>query len=127
MSARQYAEGWMSMMVTIWREKMDEFGVYDTGTLQRSFQMDLSKWADESDKGSIIHRFLQYGVYVERGTGREISKDNGGNIGRERTRFPKPWLTRKYKYSVFRLGEYFAERYVNQFCAMMRDTFQDIK
>ena len=35
--ARQYAEGWMNMMVTIWQEKMQEYEVYDTGTTSLHF------------------------------------------------------------------------------------------
>ncbi len=122
--ARQYAEGWMNMMVTIWQEKMQEYEVYDTGTLMMSFQMELSKWADDSDKGSIVHKFLQYGVYVERGHGREISVGNNGDIGQSPKRMPKPWLTKKYLYSIFRLGDHFAVNYGQQFCRIIKDTLE---
>lgn len=122
--ARQYAEGWMNMMVTIWQEKMQEYEVYDTGALFKSFQTDLSKWADDSDKGSIVHRFLQYGIYVERGHGRELSIGNGGDLGQSPKRIPKPWMNKKYLYSIFRLGEYFAANYGNQFCRMIMNTLE---
>ena len=123
-SAREYADGWMKMMVQIWQEKIREYEVYDTGALMRSFQAELTKWADDKDKGSIVHKFLQYGIYAERGTGREIFKGNKGDIEREKVRIPKPWLSNKYKYSVYRLREYFATKYGNQFCAILRDTLQ---
>lgn len=122
-SPQQYAEGWMNMMVNIWREKMQEYEVYDTGTLLRSFETDLSKWT--GDKGSIIHKFLQYGVYVERGHGREISAGNSGDLGQSPKRMPKPWLTKKYLYSIHRLSEHFAAQYGNQFCRMIKDTLEE--
>ena len=103
-NARQYAEGWMNMMVTIWQEKMQEYEVYDTGTLMKSFQMELSKWADDSDKGSIVHKFLQYGIYVERGHGREISIGNGGDIGQSPKGYRNPG-SRKNTCTVFSVWE----------------------
>ena len=123
-NARQYAEGWMNMMVTIWQEKIREYEVYDTGALMQSFQTDLSKWADESDKGSIVHKFLQYGIYAERGHGREISVGNSGDQGQSPKRIPKPWLSKKYLYSIFRLGEHFAANYGHQFCKIIKDTLE---
>lgn len=123
-NARQYAEGWMNMMVTIWQEKIREYEVYDTGALMQSFQTDLSKWADESDKGSIVHKFLQYGIYAERGHGREISVGNSGDLGQSPKRIPKPWLSKKYLYSIFRLGEHFAANYGHQFCKIIKDTLE---
>lgn len=120
-NARQYAEGWMNMMVTIWQEKIQEYEVYDTGALIQSFQTDLSKWADDSDKGSIVHKFLKYGIYAERGHGR-ISKN--GDLEQSPKRIPKPWLSKKYLYSIFRLGEHFASNYGNQFCRIIKDALE---
>lgn len=132
LAPRQYADAWARMMVNIWQEKMEAYGVYDTGKLMKSFNDDFLKWGDDKDKGSIIHKFLQYGIYVERGTGKEKNYGNGGDIGeyrengKERTfRVPKPWLSKKYLYSIFRLGNYFAAHYGNEFCRMIKNTLEE--
>lgn len=125
LAPEEYANAWASMMVDIWREKMQEYEVWDSGDLWKSFNDDWVKWNEDTDKGRIIHTFLQYGIYVERGHGREISVGNTGDIGQSPKRMPKPWLSKKYLYSVFRLGEHFAANYGNQFCKIIKDTLKN--
>lgn len=131
MKPREYADGWSRMMVTIWKEKIEEYMIYDSGDLLHSLNASMDRWTDDKDKGAIVHTFLQYGIYVERGTGREKNYGNSGDIGEfqqsgeERLfRIPKPWMRNKYLYSMFRLGDYFAANYGNQFCAIIKDTLE---
>lgn len=131
LAPRQYAQAWSEMMLTIWKEKMQEYMIHDSGNLLNSLHASMDRWTDGKDKGDILHSFLQYGVYVERGTGREKNYGNSGDIGEfqqsgeERSfREPKPWMTKKYLYSMFRLGDCFAANYGNQFCKMIKDTLE---
>lgn len=126
-----YQRAWCDMMVDIWREQMSQLGIVDSGALYSS----VAGLAGETE---IQHEFLLYGIYVHRGTGREFTPGNGGNLDvmdgvyrdehgldKPRKRGPKwgggytsgeprqekPWFSRKYLYSIHRLQEVMAESY----------------
>lgn len=124
MTPHEYASGWMKVMVDIWKKRMQEYEVYDSGALQNSFEMVMKNWGENDTGGSIQHSFLQYGIYVERGTGKGISLGNSGDLGFTPVRQPKPWLSTKYRHSIYRLNEYFSEHYGEQFARAIKDTFE---
>lgn len=120
----KYADGWRKMMVTIWLEKIREYDVIDTGALMLSFKAGFRNWMPHELKGSIVHEFLYYGIYVERGTGRGMTHGNGGDVGFAPTRIPRPWMSKRYMYSVFRFQEHFSNKFANDFCRILKETLE---
>lgn len=89
-----------------------------TGALYRSVVIQ----SYNADSDAIAFRwqfeFNEYGVYVERGTGKEVFRGNAGDIGRvnrRRTtatgarRKQKIWMSPKYFMSVCNLRDFLAE------------------
>ena len=72
----QYERGWSRMMVDIWREKMVQMNVTDTGSLQGS----LEELVTTGQVTTIEHKFLQYGLYVAAGVGNGFAHGNPGDL-----------------------------------------------
>lgn len=136
----EYEQGWCDLMVDIWHEQMSQLRAIDTGRLYASVRGKIT----EGEIESIQHQFVQYGLYVEQGTGREFGygRDSDGHIDikdptyreehgldkpRKRgskwgggytsgqPRGKKPWFDRKYLYSIYRLREVLQKSYGEQY------------
>ncbi len=119
-----YIRAWAQMMITIWMDKMAQFGIGDTGALLASLDEQIAMQSG-GDAAKITHIFNEYGIYVERGTGREISKENGGDLGFTPNRKKKPWLSKKYFSSVMVILDKMAEMYGEEFHVLMQKTLGD--
>jgi len=71
----QYERGWSRMMIDIWREKIIQLNITDSGALQGSLQELVST----GHVTTIEHKFLQYGLFVAAGVGKGFAHGNGGN------------------------------------------------
>ncbi len=144
---RHFVEGWNSVMVDIWAERIDKLNVVNTGALYRSLvHVDLrvdpeGKYLDFSTS----HMFLEYGLWQDMGTGREIKIGNPGDVkcldpkyreehglNEPRTRGPKwgggktsgdprkarRWFSTKYYSSTMRLKEFLAESIGKEFVGL---------
>lgn len=116
----KWIEGWTDLMVDIWLEKMVMLNVSDTGALARSF--DVLSFTGNGDSYAIAHTFLEYGLYVDRGTGREFKKGNPGDLGFHPTREPKKWFSLKYYASYMNLKEFLERSYKDEFVMMMKES-----
>lgn len=139
----KYQDAWSRMMVTIWRDKIDRLNIFDTGQLRHSLMDSMSV---NGDLTTITHTFIRYGIYQDRGTGREIPKDNGGNVmarnelyriehglDEPRKRGPRwgggytsgeprkerPWLDKSYYISNLVLRDQMVHMYGEEFCSMI--------
>ena len=72
----QYERGWSKMMIDIWREKIIQLNITDSGALQGSLQELVST----GHVTTIEHKFLQYGLFVAAGVGKGFAHGNGGNL-----------------------------------------------
>jgi len=72
----QYERGWSRMMIDIWREKIIQLNITDSGALQGSLQELVST----GHMTTIEHKFLQYGLFVAAGVGKGFAHGNGGNL-----------------------------------------------
>ena len=72
----QYERGWSRMMVDIWREKIVQLNITDSGALQGSLQ----ELVTTGQVTTIEHKFLQYGLFVAAGVGKGFAHGNGGNL-----------------------------------------------
>lgn len=107
-AAGAFAREWYATMTKIWKDRIDLLGAIDTGRLRQSVS-----GAGFNASGFDIRaafRFMQYGIYVDAGTGNGYRRGNGGNLhfldkkwrkenrkGRARER--KPWLSPSWRIS----------------------------
>lgn len=130
----KFVRAWNDTMVKIWAEKIDLLA-NDKGFLLRS-PKPLQLIAEDDYKTlRLSHRFLEYGLWQDYGTGREFTFGNGGNVPsldpayRKAHRLDKPrprgpkwgggmtsgnprerhrWFSPKYYSSIMRLRDYMA-------------------
>ncbi len=72
----QYERGWSKMMIDIWREKIQQLNINDSGALQNS----MEELVTTGQVTTIEHKFLQYGLFVAAGVGKGFAHDNGGDL-----------------------------------------------
>ena len=140
---RKYIDAWQEMMITIWREKIVRLQVYDTAYLHN----DITGNVASSTQGlaNIQHKFLEYGIYQDCGTGRGYKHGNGGNLEfldwsnrKERVReqksgkvtegwprTPREWFSRAYFASVMVLKEQMAYMYGEEFCGLLVEKVEE--
>jgi hypothetical protein len=141
---RKWQEEWEKMMITIWREKIRRLHVVDTGQLMGRIDGSMANGAGGTT--AIIHKFLQYGIYQDCGTGRGYKHGNGGkldfldplkrkkNIARKQKsgkitlgepRKPREWFSRAYYASIMVLKEQMAYMYGEAYCGMMTERIEE--
>lgn len=69
--------------------------------------------------------FLEYGLWQNFGTGKEIPRGNNGDIGRERKRKKKPWFSRKYYASVMNLRDFLTDNMAKEFVGVVAQSLDD--
>jgi len=126
----EYTREWYAKMVQIWTDRIDLMGCIRTGALRASISGSGLSLAGYDMQATF--RFLQYGLYVDAGTGNGYRRGNGGNLqildkdyrrshkmGKGRTR--RPWFSRswyisrevlKNKYAAL-IGEAFVGAFTN--------------
>ncbi|MDO4801708.1 MAG: hypothetical protein Q4A15_06050 [Prevotellaceae bacterium] len=114
-------------MVKIWKEKITLLDVIDTGTLLNSV-VGVKCNAD----GQFMHielgqSFRTYGLWQDRGVGKEVYRGNPGDIGRDKVRQKKQWFSIKYYSSVMALKEFMTENMAKQFLGVASDIFDTDK
>lgn len=106
---RRYLTAFNTTMVRIWQEQAIKLGVYDTGRLVASVRFQASMTDGKVTQAHSQWQTLEYGIYQDRGTGRETPKGNPGDIGRLKIRQRRPWLSRKFWSSTMNIRDYFAQ------------------
>ena len=77
-NVKGYASDWSKQMVIIWKDRLQQLGVYNTGRLQSSVQ--LSNMLTSDTSAELYFNFLEYGIYQDVGTGYGFKKNNGGDL-----------------------------------------------
>ena len=72
----RYERGWSRMMVDIWREKIQQLNISDSGALRSSFEEVVTT----GQVTTIEHKFLQYGLFVAAGVGKGFAHGNLGDL-----------------------------------------------
>lgn len=113
---RKYVTAFNRTMVKIWKEQISLLGVVDTGALYRS-TLAVGMTADgKFTQITLSQSFRTYGIFQDYGTGRETSRGNSGDIGRDKVRKRRRWFSRKYFSSVMNIQEFYADNLGKQFC-----------
>ncbi|MDR0686920.1 MAG: hypothetical protein LBF79_05645 [Dysgonamonadaceae bacterium] len=98
----RYLDGWADMMVEIWKTKLREEDIINTGALINSLRAFVHRESG-GNATKITHTFLRYGIYVEKGVGKGYSPGHEGYLDFRPTRRPQHWLSGKYWYSKNKL------------------------
>ena len=112
-------------MITIWCEQITLLNVIDTGRLLRSLRALPVRADGRFIEIGLSQSFLEYGLWQNFGTGKEIPRGNSGDIGRERKRQKKPWFSRKYYASVMNLRDFLADNIAHEFVGIVARSLDD--
>lgn len=112
-------------MITIWCELITLLNVIDTGRLLRSLKALPVRADGRFIEIGLSQSFLEYGLWQNFGTGKEIPRGNSGDIGRERKRQKKPWFSRKYYASVMNLRDFLADNIAHEFVGIVARSLDD--
>lgn len=123
----KYINAFNDTMVKIWKEQIILLGVIDTGQLLES---PIGIRCDKNDKITAItlsQSFLEYGLWQDYGTGREVPRGNPGDIGRAKVRQKRPWFSRKFYASFMNLKEFMADSLGREFLGIVSDALDSDK
>ena len=121
----KYVMAFNKTMVTIWQEQITLLGVIDTGALLHSVTA-LSVDADGRFVNvHLSQAFLEYGLWQDYGTGKEVPRGNGGDIGRTKVRERRQWFSRKYYASVMNIRDFYGESLGQEFCGVLSDALSE--
>lgn len=112
-------------MITIWCEQITLLNVIDTGRLLRSLKALPVRADGRFIEIGLSQSFLEYGLWQNFGTGKEIPRGNSGDLGRERKRQKKPWFSRKYYASVMNLRDFLADNIAHEFVGIVARALDD--
>jgi hypothetical protein len=73
----------------------------------------------------LTQSFLEYGLWQDFGTGKEIPRGNHGDIGREKKRVAKKWFSKKYYSSVLNLRDFLADNIGQSFVGVVAKALDD--
>ena len=71
--------------------------------------------------------FLEYGLWQDYGTGKEVPRGNSGDLGRPKVRKARHWFSRKYYMSVMNIKEFMADSLGRQFQGIISDALDKKK
>ena len=110
-----FQERWARKMVEIWTDRLLMLGAVDTGRLYRSVQRGTTSLSQEESQ--LTFHFLEYGIYVDAGTGHGYKRGNGGDLhflakdyrkkhklGKPREK--RPWFTKSWNISLRVMANY---------------------
>lgn len=123
---RKYVEAFNNTLIDIWKDRIRKYKAINTGDLYASLRHLQLKADPEYTSLELQHEYLEYGEYVDKGTGRETPKGNPGDIGRNKVRQRRPWLFRPYMRSFYNIRDFMAESLGEQaaatICSLLSNT-----
>lgn len=123
----KYVRAFNDTMIKIWKEQITLLHVIDTQRLLRS---PIAIGMNADGKFSEVHlsqAFLEYGLWQDYGTGKEVPRGNSGDIGRPKVRKERHWFSRKYYMSVMNIKEFMGESLGRQFQGIISDALDQKK
>ena len=123
-----YSKAWYDKMVEIWRDRIDAMNILDTGALRGSVAG--NGFAMDEAGGQMAFKFLQYGIFVDLGTGKGYKRGNGGdleflgkdyrkqhNLGKARKK--RPWFSTSWYVSTKVIRDVYARLVGEKFVGIM--------
>lgn len=124
---QKYVSAFNDTMIRIWKEQITLLGVIDTGRL---LQSPVAIRMNADGKFSEVHlsqAFLEYGLWQDYGTGKEVPRGNSGDLGRAKVRKARHWFSRKYYMSVMNIKEFMADSLGKEFMGILTDALDSRK
>ena len=112
-------------MLKIWQEQITLLGVIDTGSLLNSVNALPVRADGRFIEIGLTQSFLEYGLWQDFGTGKEIPRGNHGDIGREKKRVAKKWFSKKYYSSVLNLRDFLSDNIGQSFVGVVAKALDD--
>lgn len=125
-SKEETIRAWAEITLKIWREKITELKVWETGELYRSLENTLFTAAG-GDVDKVVFSFKLYGFFVDMGVGKEIFRGNGGDLGFTPNRKRKEWYSRFFYREVMRLKEILIEKYGEAVASQVVSAMKPVK
>lgn len=123
----KYVDAFNNTMVKIWKEQIVLMGIVDTGRLLNSPVGIRCDYDGRITNITLSQSFLEYGLWQNYGTGKEVARGNPGDIGREKVRKKRPWMSRKFFASFMNIKEFLAESLGREFCGLVADALDSDK
>ena len=118
---QKYVTAFNDTMIKIWKEQITLLGVIDTGRLLRS-PISIGLNTDgRFSQVKLAQSFLEYGIWQDYGTGKEVPRGNPGDLGKPKVRKERHWFSRKYFMSVMNIKEFMAESLGHEFMGIISD------
>ena len=118
---QKYVTAFNDTMIKIWKEQITLLDVIDTGRLLRSpISIGLNTDGRFSEV-MLAQSFLEYGIWQDYGTGKEVPRGNPGDLGKPKVRKERHWFSRKYFMSVMNIKEFMAESLGHEFMGIISD------
>ena len=121
----KYVLAFNDTMLKIWQEQITLLNVIDTGRLLTSVSALPVRADGRFIEIGLSQAFLEYGLWQDFGTGKEIPRGNSGDIGREKNRIAKKWFSRKYYSSVLNLRDFLADNIGQSFVGVVAKALDD--
>lgn len=121
----KYVLAFNDTMLKIWREQITLLEVIDTGRLLKSPKALPVRADGRFIEVGLSQTFLEYGLWQDFGTGKEIPRGNSGDIGREKKRVAKRWFSRKYYASVMNIRDFMADSIGHEFVGLVARAIDD--
>lgn len=116
-SRQKFATDFNPRMKIIWADRLKKLKIRRTGALANSVH-NSSSFRHDRQFLTLDYRFtfLEYGLYVDRGTGRGVYRGNSGDIGRENRRpRNRRWMNPKFYMSMCNMRDFMAHSIGLQF------------
>ena len=121
----KYVLAFNDTMLNIWQEQITLLNVIDTGRLLNSVSAFPVRADGRFIEIGLSQAFLEYGLWQDFGTGKEIPRGNSGDIGREKKRVANKWFSRKYYSSVLNLRDFLADNIGQSFVGVVAKALDD--
>ena len=124
---QKYVQAFNDTMIKIWQEQITLLGVIDTGKLLRSPVAIRTSTDGKVSEVYLSQAFLEYGLWQDYGTGKEVPRGNSGDLGKPKVRKARHWFSRKYYMSVMNIKEFMADSLGRQFQGIIADALDSKK
>ena len=123
----KYVAAFNDTMIKIWKEQITLLNVIDTGALLASPKALPLRADGRFFEVGLSQSFLEYGLWQDYGTGKEIPRGNSGDLGRPKVRKARHWFSRKYYMSVMNIKEFMGDSLGRQFQGIISDALDQKK
>ena len=123
----KYVSAFNDTMIQIWKEQITLLGVIDTGRLLNSPVVVRTSADGKISEVHLSQAFLEYGLWQDYGTGKEVPRGNSGDLGKPKVRKERHWFSRKYYMSVMNIKEFMADSLGRQFQGIIADALNQQK